>query len=76
MVLTHADSTDSLTKRPTRPLVLEFWGRLWTGGTWDEIRGDFRCFRVDRIKSLRLTGESFAEEPGKTLADWRRLQGA
>jgi predicted DNA-binding transcriptional regulator YafY len=76
VVLTYADSADSLTERPTRPLGLEFWGRVWTLATWCEIRGDFRSFRVDRIKSLRLTGESFAEEPGKTLADWRRLQGA
>jgi predicted DNA-binding transcriptional regulator YafY len=52
--------------------VLEFWGRVWTLATWCETRGDFRSFRVDRIESLTLTAQTFPDEPGRTLADWRR----
>ena len=73
VVMTYTDSTDCLTERPTRPLVLEFWGRVWTLAAWCEARGDFRSFRVDRITALRLTGEGFADDPGKTLADYRAI---
>ncbi|MBL9051253.1 MAG: YafY family transcriptional regulator [Tabrizicola sp.] len=71
--ITYVDGSGGSTDRPVRPLVLEFWGRVWTLATWCEARADFRSFRVDRIESLRRTGETFPEEPGRTLADWRRL---
>ncbi|MBA3911738.1 MAG: transcriptional regulator [Rhodobacter sp.] len=76
LVLSYSDGSDIASERATRPLVLEFWGRVWTLATWCEARDDFRSFRVDRIKALHLTGESFPDEPGKTLADWRRLNSA
>jgi predicted DNA-binding transcriptional regulator YafY len=59
--------------RSIRPLQLEFWGRVWTLASWCETRGALRSFRVDRITTLELTGEPFPQEPGATLADWRRL---
>jgi hypothetical protein len=38
---------------------------------WCEARRDFRS--VDRIGTLHLTGETFPDEAGTTLADWSRL---
>lgn len=76
VVIDYVDSSGILSKRAVRPLVLEFWGRVWTLATWCEARQDFRSFRVDRINALRLTGETFADDPGTTLADWRRLHGS
>jgi predicted DNA-binding transcriptional regulator YafY len=76
VVIAYADSAGVTSQRPVRPLLLEFWGRVWTLASWCETRGDFRSFRVDRIDSLHLTGESFPEAPGTTLADWRRLHGS
>jgi predicted DNA-binding transcriptional regulator YafY len=76
VVILYVDSAGGRSDRPVRPLVLEFWGRVWTLATWCETRGDFRSFRVDRIESLTLTGETFAEEPGKSLADWRQQAGS
>ncbi|MCU0827594.1 MAG: YafY family transcriptional regulator [Tabrizicola sp.] len=73
--LTYRDSEDSLSSRTVRPLVLEFWGRVWTLAAWCETRGDFRSFRVDRIETLAPTGETYPDELGRTLADWRRLNG-
>lgn len=75
VVIDYVDGTGSQTERPLRPLLLEFWGRVWTLAAWCETRGDFRSFRVDRIAQLRPTAEPFADDPGTTLADWRRLQG-
>jgi predicted DNA-binding transcriptional regulator YafY len=72
VVMAYVDGAGGRSDRPVRPLVLEFWGRVWTLATWCETRGDFRSFRVDRIESLTLTAQTFPDEPGRTLADWRR----
>ena len=58
------------TRRTVRPLQMEYWGRVWTLTSWCELRQDFRVFRVDRIKTLDISFESFDEEPGRTLADY------
>lgn len=73
MVISYVDGEGAASDRPVRPLVLEFWGRVWTLAAWCETRDDFRSFRVDRIDSLTPTGETFQDEPGSTVADWRRL---
>jgi predicted DNA-binding transcriptional regulator YafY len=75
VIIGYVDRSGIPTERPVRPLVLEFWGRVWTLATWCETRRDFRSFRVDRIGTLRPTTETFPEEPGTTLTDWRRLHG-
>jgi predicted DNA-binding transcriptional regulator YafY len=75
VALTYASSAGVRSARQVRPLVLEFWGRVWTLAAWCETRQDFRSFRVDRIDSLRPTGDTFPDAPGTTLADWRRLHG-
>jgi predicted DNA-binding transcriptional regulator YafY len=67
------DGTTS--SRVVRPLGLFFWGRQWTLTAWCELRTDFRTFRLDRIKTLVVMNETFAEEPGKTLRDYLRRVG-
>jgi len=58
------------TERVIRPLQTEYWGRVWTCSAWCELRGGFRAFRIDRIRTCATTGQSFAAEPGKTLEDY------
>jgi predicted DNA-binding transcriptional regulator YafY len=76
VVIAYIDASGIPSEHAVRPLVLEFWGRVWTLANWCEARQDFRSFRVDRIKALRPTGETFLDESGTTLADWRRLHGS
>jgi predicted DNA-binding transcriptional regulator YafY len=76
VVLGYVDSLGNPTERPVRPMVLEFWGQVWTLASWCETRGDFRSFRIDRIETLHLTGQTVPDEPGTTLTDWRRLHGS
>jgi predicted DNA-binding transcriptional regulator YafY len=75
VVIGYVDEAGCTSQRPVRPLLLEFWGRVWTLASWCEARADFRSFRVDRIESLVLTGETFAQEAGRDLAAWRSLHG-
>ena len=62
------DRPDS--RRRIRPLQMEYWGRVWTLTSWCELRDDFRVFRVDRIRTLDVSFDTFQEEPGKTLSDY------
>lgn len=73
VVIAYVDDAGHGSERPVRPLLLEFWGRVWTLASWCETRNDFRSFRVDRIESLVLTGATFPDEPGRDLATWRNL---
>jgi predicted DNA-binding transcriptional regulator YafY len=71
VVLGYPDRDGQVTLRPVRPLILEFWGRVWTLAAWCETRAAFRSFRVDRLDSLAGTGESFPDEAGRNLAAYR-----
>lgn len=64
----------TLTDRVIRPLHMEYWGRVWTLTAWCEARSDFRVFRIDLIESAAALPELFADEPGKTLADFNAAQ--
>jgi predicted DNA-binding transcriptional regulator YafY len=75
VMIGYVDGSGAPTQRQIRPLLLEFWGRVWTVASWCETRQDFRSFRVDRIETLTLMGETFPDEAGRTLADWRLLHG-
>jgi len=76
LMIGYVDGSGKASDRAVRPLLLEFWGRVWTLAAWCEARGDFRSFRVDRIEGLHPTGETFPDEAGTTVADWRRLHGS
>lgn len=59
-------------ERDVRPLGLFHWGKVWTLTAWCELRSDFRVFRADRISELAECGDTFRDEPGRTLRDFLR----
>jgi predicted DNA-binding transcriptional regulator YafY len=63
------------TARTVRPLSINFFGPVWLLAAWCELADDFRCFRLDRINSIRPTGATFRDEDGKRLADFKRVKG-
>jgi predicted DNA-binding transcriptional regulator YafY len=71
----YRDENGSETRRDVRPLGLWFWGNTWTVVAWCELRGDFRMFRLDRLRDLAPAGRTFKPEPGKRLVDFfRRME--
>ncbi|SMX36173.1 helix-turn-helix transcriptional regulator [Maliponia aquimaris] len=58
-----------------RPLHIDYFGRVWTCVAWDETDAAFLSLRIDRIETLSPLPGLFVDEPGKTLADWRRQSG-
>src|SRR5262245_48156129 len=70
-------------ERDARPLGLYFWGRKWTLAAWCELRQDYRSFRPDRMREVRLTDKQFDPGDGISLAgflakgdpaDWERWE--
>ncbi|MEO1309644.1 MAG: YafY family protein [Pseudomonadota bacterium] len=68
--LDYADVEGARSDRVVRPLGLFFWGKVWTLVAWCELREDFRMFRLDRIRTLTETPETFRIETGRSLADF------
>jgi predicted DNA-binding transcriptional regulator YafY len=76
------DGTES--ERDARPLALYFWGRKWTLAAWCELRADYRSFRPDRMRELRVLDACFdPDADGISLAgfvargdpaDWERWE--
>ena len=74
--LCYRDVSGDASERTVRPLGCFYWGKVWTLAAWCEQRGDFRSFRVDRVTYVRQLDDRFRDEPGRTLADLARLEGA
>ena len=70
----YANERGDASQRTVRPLAVFFWGRTWTLAAWCEMRVGFRNFRVDRISDPSL-GETFEDEPGRTLRDLLEAYG-
>lgn len=57
------------TERTVRPLLLSFYGAVWSMTSWCELREDFRTFRLDLIREPQFLESFFEDEPGKCLTD-------
>jgi predicted DNA-binding transcriptional regulator YafY len=66
----YVDGEGRTSARTIDPLALNFWGTTWSVAAWCESRDDFRVFRLDRIRALRMADEKFDEVPGRTLEDF------
>jgi len=54
-------------EREVEPICLSFWGPSWTLGAFCRLRGEFRNFRLDRIRALVIAAETFEEDPARGL---------
>jgi predicted DNA-binding transcriptional regulator YafY len=71
----YGDTNGTITQRDVRPLACAFWGGTWSLAAWCELREDFRAFRLDRVQAIAPAGRRFADEAGKSYADYvRRMQ--
>ncbi len=71
----YLDLQGVASQRVVRPLGCFHWDAVWTLAAWCELREDFRNFRVDRLVDVQARGDTFRDEPGRTLADLFRLEG-
>ncbi len=66
----YLDLKDVQTSRTLRPLGLTAFENVWVLTAWCEARDGFRNFRMDRIKSCRITTATFPWERGREFADY------
>lgn len=74
--LRYLDLQGRRSDRTVRPLGCFYWDAVWTLAAWCELRQGLRNFRVDRIEALTPLDDGFRDEPGRTLADLLRREGA
>lgn len=70
----YRNKEGALSARIVRPLLISFFGPIWTMTGWCELRQDFRTFRLDRIIDLVVLEQRFRPEQGRTLADFFRRE--
>lgn len=58
---------DDITRRRVHPLSLEFGMGNWYLRAWDGRSREIRVFRVDRIKGMEVTSETFEPPPEEEM---------
>ncbi len=71
--ISYADSVGDKCQSVVWPLALDYWGRVWTGAMWCEETSTFLSLRLDKITEMKTIQGLFVDEPGKTLADFQKL---
>ncbi len=59
----YKENEDDLVKRTVEPYALTNGREGWYVASFDPARDDMRHFRLDRIKSVRVTDETFTPRP-------------
>ncbi len=70
LALQYTRADGEYSNRIIWPLGLFFWGNVWTMVSWCELRSDYRQFRIDRIKSVKLLNMHFETSAQQTLKNY------
>jgi predicted DNA-binding transcriptional regulator YafY len=73
VIIDYVRADNQLSSRQIEPLGLIFWGKVWTLVAWCQLRNDYRVFRLDRIRQLAPTQESFTTHEQKSLKHYLKL---
>jgi predicted DNA-binding transcriptional regulator YafY len=57
------------------PFALGFFERIRMVAAWCEMRRDYRHFRTDRIRSLKITDTRYPRRRLAMLREWRTREG-
>jgi predicted DNA-binding transcriptional regulator YafY len=69
--ITYTDEKESRTRRTIWPIALGFFERIRVVAAWCETRRDYRHFRTDRIRSLKMTDGRYPRRRFEMLREWR-----
>jgi predicted DNA-binding transcriptional regulator YafY len=72
--ITYSDEKENRTQRTIWPIALGFFERIRVVAAWCETRRDYRHFRTDRIRSLKLTDSRYPRRRLEMLREWRRRE--
>jgi predicted DNA-binding transcriptional regulator YafY len=69
--ITYTDEKENRTQRTIWPIALGFFERIRMVAAWCETRRDYRHFRTDRIRSLKMTDSRYPRRRFDMLREWR-----
>jgi predicted DNA-binding transcriptional regulator YafY len=69
--ITYSDEQENRTSRTIWPFALGFFERIRMVAAWCEMRQDYRHFRTDRIRSLKITDSRYPRRRLAMLREWR-----
>ncbi|QYY31017.1 MULTISPECIES: helix-turn-helix transcriptional regulator [Cupriavidus] len=72
LLLDYCDAEQRITERVVQPLGLFFWGNAWLLAAWCTTRTDYRSFRLDRCREIRMLDDRFHETPDRSLNGFLR----
>lgn len=70
----YTDQAGASSVRAIEPQYLYFSQPVWYVLAWDELRGDVRSFRIDRITSIEVTRAGFRVRPPDAFVDAVELE--
>ena len=73
--ITYTDEKENRTQRTIWPIALGFFERIRVVAAWCETRRDYRHFRTDRIRSLKMTDTRYRRRRFDMLREWRKKDG-
>jgi predicted DNA-binding transcriptional regulator YafY len=72
VLIRYTDEKSIATQRCIWPLAIGYFSDTAVVGAWCELRGDFRHFRTDRIRTLEPLEERFDGRNGGLIKDYLR----
>lgn len=67
VTIAYESLADQSSERTVWPLGLSVFGHLWLLTSWCELRQDFRDFRVDRIRQMKVERDHFRPSPERSF---------
>ena len=69
--IAYADGAGTASERTVWPVALAFFEQVRMLAAWCELRGDFRHFRIDRVRSLTVLDERLPRRRRTLLTEWK-----
>jgi len=69
--IAYVDDKDNHTRRTIWPIALGFFERARVVAAWCETRRDYRHFRTDRIRSLKIADGRYPRRRLELLREWK-----
>lgn len=67
VTIAYESLADQSSERTVWPLGLSVFGHHWLLTSWCELRQDFRDFRVDRIREMKVERDHFQPSPERSF---------
>jgi predicted DNA-binding transcriptional regulator YafY len=76
LAIGYVDGADAVSRRTVWPVAIGVYDDTQLLAAWCELRGDYRHFRLDRIRSLEVLAERMPRRRAAMFRQWRERERA